>query len=128
MPANTKPHALRGDQAQRWREQQGTYIRGLREQLQMTGTDLADAVGGMNKQAISHIETGRINLPIERLTEFSEALEVPISEFATKILRWQNPWLYAYIIGDDPELIDELKNAPDRMNKTSALKKPKPRK
>ncbi len=126
MPANTKPHALRGDQAQRWREQQGNYIRGLREHLQMTGTDLADAVGGMNKQAISHIETGRINLPIERLTEFSEALGVPISEFATKILRWQNPWLYAAIIGSDAELTEELENTPDRVNPTDR-KKPKPK-
>ena len=90
MPS-TKPTMSRGEVSRRWRQAQGDYIREWRLAKGMTQSDLVAALGTSAHQLASHIETGRINLPIERIEDFAAILDVPLAEFAKVLLRFHNP-------------------------------------
>jgi transcriptional regulator with XRE-family HTH domain len=114
VTAATKPTMAREQVALRWRVAQGEYIRELRIASGLTQVDLADAIGVRNKQMVSAIETGRINVPPERIEPLAEALGVNLKTFGRSLLRYQNPWLYAAIWGADAQLAAELRAAPER--------------
>lgn len=114
--AATKPTASRGEVARRWRQSQGDYIRELRGDKGMTQSDLVAALGTSAHQLVSHIETGRVNVPIERVEDFADILGVERVEFAKNLLRFQNPWFYAMIFGADRALQAELKAAATRLD------------
>ena len=83
----------------------------------MTQGELAEAVGMMNKQTICGIETGRAHVPPERAHAFAQALKVDLREFCSTLLRYQNPWLYAGVLGCDPQLAAEIRRADGRLKK-----------
>lgn len=51
-----------------------------RKDLKMTQTDLAHKVGYSEKSMIARIESGKINLPLSKIKEFSDALQCTPSE------------------------------------------------
>lgn len=114
IPPAMKPTASRGNVAAEWRAAEGSYIRDLREARGLTQADLADAVGIQSKQLISHIETGRVHMPVDWMFDFSETLKIDLKEFAQTLLRYQNPWMFAALFGTDPALRAELKRASTR--------------
>lgn len=115
MPAETKPTMGRGTVGNAWRVAEGDYIRELRLAKGLTQAELAEAVGMVSKQTICQIETGRGHVPPERCHEFASVLGVDLREFCTALLRWQNPWLFAGVLGCDPQLASELRKASARL-------------
>lgn len=99
-----------------WRQRQGEYIRRARIERGLTQQDVADAMGWRNKQMLSAIETGRVNLPPESIGHMADVLHANRVEFARTMLRCQNPWLYAALFGADAELAKELNITPERIN------------
>ena len=55
-------------------------IKERRKELGMTQTDLALKVGYSEKSAIAKVEKGKVDLPLSKLKEISEALETTPSE------------------------------------------------
>lgn len=108
-----------------WKETLGAYIADLRNARGMSGQELADAAGMGSRQFISAIETGQTSVPPERVVGLADALNVPRAEFAATVLRYQNPWIYAELIGADDLLRQELEDAA-RVN--LAARGPRPRK
>lgn len=99
-----------------WRQRQGEYIKRARSERGLTQQDVADAMGWRNKQMLSAIETGRVNLPPESIGRMAEILLVDRAEFARIMLRYQHLWLYAELFGADAELVIELDLTPERIN------------
>ena len=111
VPANTKPTAGAGDIRAQWLLREGRYIRDLRSAAGMTQATLAALAGFGGKQLVSCIETGRCHVPPERVQTLAKALDADFHAFAVQLLRYQNPWLYAGVIGADRRLRAELRLA-----------------
>lgn len=116
MPAMTKALMGREEAALRWRLDLAEYVREARVNVGLTQTELADALELTSKQFVSGIETGRTSIPPERVEASADALGLDRKEFASVVLRYSNPWLYAALFGADKNLKAELAGAPDRVN------------
>lgn len=54
----------------------GTFLKGRREELNLTQQQLAKAVGYDQSQIISNIERGVAKIPVAKIPEFSQALQL----------------------------------------------------
>lgn len=97
-----KAHMSQGDFAERMRKAQGQYLRALRVAANLTQADVAKAMGYSWPAMVSEHEVGRTNLPPERYVDFARLVGVDPREFVKNILRWQNPWAFAVLWGDEP--------------------------
>lgn len=104
------------DSAFEYKRKVGDWIRDLRERRDLTQAELAELVDVFFTM-ISAIETGRNSVPPERYKTFARVLRVPEKEFARQMLRWNNPWLYGMLLGEDEELKAELAAIPERVQK-----------
>lgn len=57
----------------------GRQIKKLREELNLSQTELAHMVGYKDKTAIAKIEAGKVNLPQSKISAFAQALKTEIS-------------------------------------------------
>ena len=111
MPTLTRPV----NQPSRNREIIGHYLREKRKALNVTQTEFLKMLGSdMWFTAWSQIETGQRNLPPHLWMPVAKALDVPNKEFASVMMRYTNPWMYAMINGMSPALRAELEAIPER--------------
>ena len=66
----------------------GQRIRDQRNRRGMSQQELADAVGYTSKVAISRIEAGQINVPMDKIVKIANALNVPVSD----LMRLSDEW------------------------------------
>lgn len=111
MPTLTRPR----NQPNRSREIIGHYIKERRLTLGLTQQELLNKLGSdMWATAWSQVETGTRNLPPALWDPVAKALDIPVKEFASVMLRYTNPWAYGMIYGYSPALRAELDAIPDR--------------
>lgn len=60
-------------------ETMGRQIKKLREELNLSQTELAHMVGYKDKTAIAKIEAGKVDLPQSKISAFAQALKTEIS-------------------------------------------------
>jgi transcriptional regulator with XRE-family HTH domain len=106
----------RHDSAYAYKREIGNWIRELREKRGLTQVELSELVDVFFTM-ISAIETGRNAVPPERYKRFAKHLHVPEKDFAMKMLRWSNPWLFEMLFGADDRLKAELAAIPERVQK-----------
>lgn len=58
----------------------GSRIKVRRKQLGMNQQELAEAVGYKGKDMISRIESGQVNIPMDKVVEIAKALDMKVSE------------------------------------------------
>ena len=61
----------------------GQRIRDQRNRLGMSQQELAEAVGYTSKVAISRIEAGQINVPMDKMARIAKCLDVRVSDLLT---------------------------------------------
>lgn len=98
------------------KQEEGDMVREYRLAVGMTQGELAEAVGMNNKQTIGAIETGGLHIPPERIIAFCEVFGADPQEFAKRVLRSQNPWIYSALFGADSDLKAMLATTNDRIN------------
>ena len=62
-------------------EEIGAKIREQRKKLGISQQELAEIVGYKGKDSISRIESGDVNIPMDKMVEITKALRMQISEF-----------------------------------------------
>ena len=85
------------------RKEAGVWLRSKREEAGFSQRELAAKVGFEYYTFISQIESGRGKLPADRYESYAEALDVQPREFATTMLRYNDPHIYGMIFGSDGE-------------------------
>ena len=88
--------ALTGTKGLTWRQHQGNLVRNLRMSLGLSQTEFADVVG-VSSNMVCCVETGRSNIPPERVALFAAALEVDLRSLAIFVAYAQNPDVGALI-------------------------------
>lgn len=90
-------------------------IRKRRLALNMSQQELAEAVGYSNKSMVSHVENGKIDLPVTMIKKFAEALNTTPSD----LMGWED-------FVDDVQKgnvdIDDLQHAIDMYRKYKGVK------
>ena len=89
------------------RKKAGLWLRQKRESAGLSQRELANLVGIDYYTFISQIEAGRGKVPAERFASYAKALNVPPREFATTMLRYNEPHIFAMIFGPSDEATGE---------------------
>lgn len=79
------------------RAEAGDYVKQLRMALGMTQRELAERLNLKYYTFISQLENGQGRLPPYLLVRTAQALDVPVSEFALKMLSFYDPHTHAAI-------------------------------
>ena len=66
-----------------WLQELGNTIKYLRENKEMSQSELSKKAG-VNREQISRIESGQVNVTVKTIYKLAEALNVPISFFFKK--------------------------------------------
>lgn len=64
----------------RYLELIGLKVKLLRQRKRMSQQELADKVGYTNKGMISQVESGKVNITMDKLSKMAKALDIPIYE------------------------------------------------
>lgn len=88
--------ATRGSAGARWRTLQGLVVKFLREAAGLSQQQFGDAVG-LTSQGVSNVETGRANVPEDRVALFATTLKVDLRQFAAFIAYTHCPDLGAIL-------------------------------
>lgn len=95
------------------RKKAGSWLRKRREDAGLSQRELAAKVGIEYYTFISQIEAGRGKVPTDRYREYARALAVPDHEFATTMLKYNDPHIHDMIFGEQNELEPKEKNFSD---------------
>lgn len=79
----------------------------------LTQAEVAHELGVWHS-AVSSWEVGRASIPPERYDEIATLYGLNRKKFATFLLRYSNPWLYAMMFHDQ-EAVSDIKHIPDRI-------------
>lgn len=82
------------------RKEAGLWLRSKRDDAGLSQRDLAKKVGIDYYTFISQIEAGRGKVPSERYAQYAKALDVTPREFATTMLRYNDPHIYNMIFDE----------------------------
>jgi len=86
------------------RREAGRWLREKRDEARLTQRQLADGIGIDYYTFISQIEAGRGRVPPERYQIYAEVLKVDPREFATTMLKYNEPYIFSLIFGEDKEI------------------------
>jgi transcriptional regulator with XRE-family HTH domain len=76
------------------RKQAGAWLKDLRNQAGLSQVELAERLGLKYYTFISQVENGFGRVPTDAMQGWAEALGVPPSEFARRLLAFYDPELY----------------------------------
>ena len=85
------------------RKAAGSWLREKRCELGLSQRELAGRVNMEYYTFISQIEAGRGRVPVERLSEWAEALEMDSREFAITLMQFYDPYTFALVFGENFE-------------------------
>ena len=121
-PRNGKgspPSDLAGDIGHDYRRKVGAYLQAARLRAAnghgtrgLTQSEVAQSLGVWHS-AVSSWEVGRASVPPERYEDIAKLYGLSRKRFATFLLRYSNPWLYAMMF-NDAEVTDDITHIPDR--------------
>lgn len=110
------------DYVQELRRKGGEWLREKRIQAGLSQRALGKAVGFDYYTFISQLESGRGRVPPERYAGYAKALGVSPKEFATVMLRYNDPITYELIFESDPaEEIPTVDRLEARLKRLEAL-------
>lgn len=92
------------------RKKAGLWLREKREAAGLSQRELAEKVGIEYYTFISQIESGRGKVPTDRYQNYANALDIPDREFATTMLRYNDPYIYDMIFGEENPTISNEYN------------------
>lgn len=93
----------------------GNWLRAKRQEAGLTQKQVNDLID-VESNLVAAVESGRSTIPPSRYEALANALSVSHEEFATFLLRYDNPWLYKMIHGSrSRKLKEELESIPDRV-------------
>lgn len=85
-------------------------IKKIRLKKGWTQTQVAEKVGYTSKSMVAKIEKGEVDLPLSKITAFSEAFSCTESE----LLGWDNAPLRAYLLDDELKMMEAIKASPKK--------------
>lgn len=99
------------------RKEAGVWLRRKREEAGFSQRELAAKVGFEYYTFISQIESGRGKLPADRYEGYADALNIQPREFATTMLRYNDPHIYSMIFGsqEEPEKQQDMSAIENRL-------------
>lgn len=110
------------DYVQELRRKSGEWLREKRAQAGLSQRALGKAVGFDYYTFISQIESGRGRVPPERYEGYAKALGVTPKEFATVMLRYNDPITYELIFETKPaEELPTVESLEARLKRLEAL-------
>lgn len=93
----------------------GAYLQERRLALGLTQADVANALGDLWFTAVSGVENGRNAVAPERYAQWADVLDLNKREFGKFLLKHYNPYLYDLIWPGDADVVDLIKNLPERI-------------
>ena len=109
------------DMAYEYRRMAGAWLKAAREAQELTQSELAEKLN-LGFTAVSAWEVGRGSLAPENYLAVIEALHLDKKDFARRMLRWTNPWLFA-LYENDTALQTELSHLDPEYKDTSVPNK-----
>ena len=88
-------------EVQRLRLAGGLWLKGLREDAQLSQRELADKVGISYYTFVSQLENGRGRLPPDRYEIWSEALNIDSKNFIRKLMQFYDPVTHRLLFEND---------------------------
>jgi transcriptional regulator with XRE-family HTH domain len=82
------------------RQEAGRWLRGLREERNLSQRDLAALVGIDYYTFISQLESGRGRIPPDRYEAWARALGVAPKKFVHTLMRFYDPVTFAILFGE----------------------------
>lgn len=104
MAANTVKQKVSND-VTLLRQQAGIWLRDRRNEAGLSQRALANLVGFEYYTFISQLESGRGKVPSDRYAAYADAVKVPAREFATTMLRYNDPDTYDLIFNSEEESV-----------------------
>ncbi len=80
MARNNRRSSLSKEEVKR-RERVGNFIRARREKLSLSQGDLCKVMGYANRNSISNVELGREGLPMKKVYQYADVLQVDRDDF-----------------------------------------------
>ena len=80
MPSNNRRGNLSPEEQER-RERVGAFIRARREKLGLSQGDLCKVMNYANRNSISNVELGREGLPMKKVYQYADVLQVDRDDF-----------------------------------------------
>lgn len=81
-------------EAKRLRKEAGKYIADLRNAKGLTQLKLATLLGYSWYSYVSQVESGANRVPSEHMHDWARILGVDLQDFAAKLLRYYDPFMY----------------------------------
>jgi transcriptional regulator with XRE-family HTH domain len=100
------PQRRSASDVQDLRRDGGKWLRELREAAGLSQRELAVRVNQDYYTFISQLETGRGRVPPDRYRDWAKALNVPVREFVTELMRFYDPITFDILFGDDENETD----------------------
>lgn len=85
---------------QKLRRDAGKWLKGLRENQNLSQRELANKVGVDYYTFIAQIEAGRGRIPPDRYERWAAALNLDVSEFVKQLMRYYDPVTYHILFQD----------------------------
>lgn len=79
------------------------YVRSLRERAGLTQEEMRLALGWGSKHMLSHIENGRVRMPLNHTPKLAEAAGLQPRDVAKKFLSLYDPEFYDLLFDERPE-------------------------
>lgn len=90
-----------GEHAKLLRKRAGAYIKGLRNDADLTQQALASRLGLDYYTFVSQVENGMTRVPPEAMPMWANALKVDLREFAKTLLSFYDPHMHAALFGKE---------------------------
>ena len=98
LPSTSEKNAG-ADKSLRLRKEAGSWLRARRSKLGLSQRELAVRVNMEYYTFISQIEAGRGRIPADRMRDWAEALEMDPKEFASKLMKYYDPFTFEMVFG-----------------------------
>lgn len=93
-------YRAKGEAAKALRKEAGKYLKACRTQAGMTQIQAATEMGQVYFTFVSQLEQGRHRLAPEQWAELARIYGQDVKKFATTLLAYYDPSVYACIFGD----------------------------
>ena len=92
----------KSEHAQKLRKRGGSWLKQQREAAELTQREIANKVGLAYYTFISQVENGVGRIPPDLYEAYADALELPLRDFARKMLEFYDPFTHRALFGVKP--------------------------
>ena len=98
----------KSDESFELRKAGGQWLKRVREERNLSQSQLAALLGSDHYTFISQIEIGRSRVPPERYRDWAKALDIDEHEFICQMLRYYDPALFSMVL---PYMVGEASHS-----------------